>query len=71
MLNSLQYIKQNIHDVCWFKDDFSLFLGILMYVYDNDMEQTEIKFQTRIKLLLDFDMVMIIKVKLTLLSQMV
>ena len=42
-----------------------------MYVYDNDMEQTEIKFQTRIKLLLDFDMVMIIKVKLTLLSQMV
>ena len=41
-----------------------------MYVYDNDMEQTEIKFQTRIKLL-DFDMVMIIKVKLTLLSRMV
>lgn len=43
-----------------------------MYVYDNDdMEQTEIKFQTRIKLLLDFDVVMIIKVKLTLLSRMV
>ena len=42
-----------------------------MYVYDNDMDWTEIKFQTRIKLLLDFDMVMIIKVKLTLLSQMV
>lgn len=42
-----------------------------MYVYDNDMEQTEIKFQTRMKLLLDFDMVMIIKVKLTMLSQMV
>ena len=39
-----------------------------MYVYDNDMEQPEIKFQTRIKLLLDFDMVMIIKVKMTLLS---
>lgn len=57
--------------VPWFKDDFSLFLGILMYVYDNDIQQTEIKFQTRIKLLLDFDMVMIIKVKLTLLSQMV
>ena len=57
--------------VPWFKDDFSLFLGILMYVYDNDMEQPEIKFQTRIKLLLDFDMVMIIKVKMTLLSQMV
>jgi len=56
--------------VPWFKDYFSLFLGILMYVYDNDMEQTEIKFQTRIKLL-DFDMVMIIKVKLTLLSRMV
>ena len=54
--------------VPWFKDDFSLFLGILMYVYDNDMEQPEIKFQTRIKLLLDFDMVMIIKVKMTLLS---
>lgn len=33
-----------------------------MYVYDNDMEQTEIKFQKRMKLLLDFDMVMIIKV---------
>lgn len=58
--------------VPWFKDDFSLFWGILMYVYDNDdMEQTEIKFQTRIKLLLDFDVVMIIKVKLTLLSRMV
>lgn len=42
-----------------------------MYVYDNDMDWTEIKFQTRIKLLLDFDMVMIIKAKLTLLSQMV
>ena len=56
--------------VPWFKDYFSLFLGILMYVYDNNMEQTEIKFQTRIKLL-DFDMVMIIKVKLTLLSRMV
>lgn len=24
----------------WFKDYFSLFLGIFMYVYDNDMEQT-------------------------------
>ena len=58
--------------VPWFKDDFSLFLGILMYVYDNDMEQTEIKFQTRIKfIIIGFDMVMIIKVKLTLLSQMV
>lgn len=48
--------------VPWFKDDFSLFWGIFMYVYDIYMEQTDIKFQTRIKLLLDFDMVMIIKV---------